>query len=170
MPRPSKTTTDMEETAPLVRDLKLFGLFDTVPIRQAYRLAFLTNFYRAPLLRRIEQEHGLTRPEWTILICLSHQDGLNPRDICDFTEQPRNNVSRGAALLEAKGLITRSPDPEDARRALLHLTETGRALYARLMPLFQAREAEMLAVLSPEERAQLDHLLTRLTAELPVWR
>jgi len=155
---------------PTAQSLKLFGLFETVPIRQAYRMAFIVNFYRGPLLRWIEQEFGLSRPEWTILICLMHQDGLNPRDICDFTEQPRNNVSRGAALLESKSLITRGPDPADARRSLLHLTDEGRALHDRIMPIFTAREAQMLSVLSADEQAQLDAILTRLTENLPIWR
>jgi DNA-binding MarR family transcriptional regulator len=148
--------------------LDLIGLLDEIPIGIAYKIAFITNFYREPLLRQIELSHGLTRPEWTILICLSYRDRLNPRDICAFTEQPRNNISRGAALLAGKGLITQEADPADARRAVLCLSPAGRAVYDEVMPLFVARERDYLSCLEPAERIELDRLLDRVARHLSV--
>jgi DNA-binding MarR family transcriptional regulator len=152
------------------QDLRLIGLLDAIPIRLAYKTAFITNFYREPLLQEIELTHGLSRPEWTILICLAYQDGLNPKDICAFTEQPRNNVSRGANMLESKGLITRDPDPQDARRAVLCLTPEGAQLYARIMPAFLEREKLVFSVLDVSERRTLDRLLTKVAQAMPVER
>jgi len=148
--------------------LRLIGLIDTVAIPTAYKLAFITNFYREPLLRRIERDHGLTRPEWTILICLAYSSPLNPRDITTFTEQPRNNISRGTALLASKGLISQEPDPDDARRALLSLTPAGRALHDAVMALFVERETDVLVCLDDAERCDLDRLLTKVALNLPL--
>ena len=78
-------------------------------------------------------------------------------------------VSRAVIVLEKKALIRRQTDPRDSRRQLLFLTEAGRALYARYIPVLQAREAAMLACLSAAERRQLDGLLDKLAAHVPAW-
>ena len=121
------------------RRLKLLGILDGVPIPIGYRVAFLTAFYREPLLRRMEREHGIIRPEWTVLVCLAYRDGLNARDVAEITEQPSNTVSRGVASLVAKGLVARRPDPADARRGLLqHLLPEGRRVHDAVMATFVA--------------------------------
>jgi hypothetical protein len=51
-----------------------------------------------------------------------------------------------------------------------HLTEAGRALHGRVMPLFEAREREVLACLDADEQVVLDRLLTRLPLAVPVER
>lgn len=149
--------------------MKLLDIIDNTPIRFGYRIAFLTNFFREPLLRRMEQEFDIIRPEWTVLICLAYRDNLNPRDICEITEQPRNTVSRAAAALVAKGLISSRTDPKDARRTILTLSPQGRSLYEAIMPMFVEGEKQMLACLSPAEQETLDGLLDKLSRAVPDW-
>ena len=109
--------------------MKLIDIVAAVPIRFAYRMAFLTNFYREPLLRQMEKTHGIIRPEWTVLICLAFRDGLNPRDICEITEQPRNTISRATAALVAKGMITRTHSP--VRGSVTHRRSSGSSVQKR---------------------------------------
>ncbi len=149
--------------------MKLIDIVDKTPIRFAYRISFLTNFYRAPVLRRIEQQYGLIRPEWTVLICLAFHDGLNPRDICEITEQPSNTVSRGAASLVTKGLIINEPDPSDARKRCLFITEQGRVTYDGAMAICVEAEKAMIACLDDSELQTLDHLLTKMARAVPDW-
>ena len=59
------------------------------PIPFFFRIVYLSNNYRDPLLRTIEHEYGLTRPEFSILICLHMRDGLSAIDICGVTAQPQ---------------------------------------------------------------------------------
>ena len=149
--------------------MKLIDIIDNTPIRFAYRIAFLTNFYRAPVLRKIEQEYGLIRPEWTVLICLAFRDGLNPRDICEITEQPSNTVSRGSASLVAKGLITNEPDPEDARKRCIVITPRGREMYEKAMAICVEAEGSMIACLDDDEVKTLDRLLNKMARAVPDW-
>lgn len=151
------------------RTMKLIDIIGGVPIPFSYRMAFITNFYREPLLRRMEQEYGIIRPEWTVLICLSFRDGLNPRDICEITEQPRNTISRAVAALVGKGLVSRDEDLNDARRKLLHITDRGRQLYEAIMPMFVERERRMLEHLDDAERRQLGQILEKLCRAAPAW-
>ena len=150
--------------------MDLIDILDAVPIPIAYRIAFITNFYREPLLRRIEREHGVIRPEWTVLICLVYRDGICARDICAITEQPSNTVSRAVASLEAKGLVRSRPDRSDGRRRNLSLTDAGRALHDRLMEPFVQAEAQMTASLTPAEKTQLVHLLDKIARDTPRWQ
>lgn len=149
--------------------MKLIEIINNTPIRFGYRIAFLTNFYREPLIRKIEKEFGIIRPEWTVLICLMFRDNLNSRDICEITEQPSNTVSRGVSSLVKKGLIRTEPDSIDARRTVLYITAKGKLLYERIMPMFVERESKLLASLSEDEIQQLDGLLDKLSRDVPNW-
>ncbi|MFC3229897.1 MarR family winged helix-turn-helix transcriptional regulator [Marinibaculum pumilum] len=143
-------------------------IFDRTVMPLTYRLGYLVNYYREPLMRDIEGRFGLIRPEWTVLLCLSAQQGLTASDICDMTGHLRAAVSRGVGLLEKKGLIERVGDESDGRRLRLFLTGRGREVFARIEPLLQAREDALLARLSAAERErlrrQLDHLCERVRA------
>lgn len=149
--------------------MKLIDILDATAIPVAYRIAFLTNFWREPLLRRMEREHGLIRPELTVLMCLSFRSDLNARDICEITEQPSNTVSRAVTSLVAKGMITREHDAVDTRRRVLNITPAGRALHDRIMAMFVEAERALLAPLSADEVDQLTTLLDRLARAAPDW-
>lgn len=149
--------------------MKLLGIIDGTRFPLLYKVAFITNFLREPLLRRMEKEFGLIRPEWTVLICLEFQDNLNSVDICEITEQPSNTVSRAVSSLERKGLISRSVDPEDARRALLSLTKAGKQLHDQVGQIFVDAEAVAFAGLSESEAAELERLLAKVCADVPRW-
>ena len=150
--------------------MKLIDILDATRIPVAYRLAFLTNFWREPLLRWMERETGLIRPELTVLICLSFQNDLNARDICEITEQPSNTVSRAVTSLTDKGLITRVRDNVDTRRRVLNITPEGQEVHDRLMARFSEAEQDMLQVLTPQEVETLTGLLDKLARDVTRWR
>lgn len=145
------------------------AIIDGTAIPTAFKIGYVLNFYREPSFRMIEAEFGLTRPEIVILIFLTVRDGATASEFCEFSGHLKASVSRAAILLDKKGLIRREPDPADSRRQLLWLTDQGRALYGRYIPLLMAREAAMLACLSGTERQQLGALLDKLAAHVPDW-
>lgn len=149
--------------------LKLIDILDATPIPVAYRMAFIINFYREPLIRRMERDTGLIRPELTVLICLSFRSALNARDICEITEQPSNTVSRAVASLVGKGFVTSARDAVDTRRNVLAITEAGQAVHDRVMATFEAAECAMLETLEPEEVATLTRLLDKLARDVDRW-
>ena len=64
--------------------------------------------------------------------------------------------------LEAAGLSVRKRDPNDRRRHLVEVTESGKAAVERAEKAREGLEEEILAALSPEERATLKRLLRRV--------
>ena len=149
--------------------LELKTILDGTSIPTAYKVGYVSNFYREPSFRLIEWRLGLTRPEILTLIFLEYRDGITAAEICTFSGHLMPNISRAAIALERKGLIARVPDEADQRRQLLFITEAGRRMHGRFMPMLEAREHAMIACLSPREKAQLDRLLTKLANHVANW-
>lgn len=59
-------------------------------------------------------------------------------------------------------LVRRAPDPADRRRNIISLTSDGERRLRRLQKQLAKSQEALLEPLSPEERAQLSQLLTRL--------
>lgn len=64
------------------------------------------------------------------------------------------------------GLITKTPDPEDARSMLVQLTVTGLELIDKAMDIQAACERRLVHTLSLEEKSQLAFLLKNLNQEV----
>jgi MarR family transcriptional regulator, lower aerobic nicotinate degradation pathway regulator len=68
--------------------------------------------------------------------------------------------------LEDKGLITRRRDPDDRRRHIVEITETGVGRLADVGVVVADVEERLVAALDDEQRAQLHELLTTIAASL----
>ena len=144
-------------------------LFADAPLAAIWRLSFLSNFFTGPLYARLQAEHGLGRPGFVVLYCLSERDGLMARDVVRASGLPKNSVSRAVTDLIAKGLVVAVEDGGDRRAKRLRLTERGAALMAKLMPAFAARQADLIAPLTAAEREALHDLLSKMARHLPDW-
>ena len=149
--------------------MKLIDIVASTRIPVGYRISFLTNFWREPLLKRMERKYGIIRPELTVLICLNFRDGLHARDICEITEQPSNTVSRAVTSLELAGRLVRRQDPDDNRRMILSLTTDGQALHDSIMKEFARAEKALIGTLTEKESAVLTALLDRLARDVDNW-
>jgi DNA-binding MarR family transcriptional regulator len=67
----------------------------------------------------------------------------------------------GVDQLEARGLVHRTPHPDDNRRKLVHLTDAGRDA-AQLAHTILNEPPPALTNLDPDDLARLDEILTRL--------
>lgn len=150
--------------------MKLIDILDATPFPIGYRLAFLTNFWREPILRQMEKEFGIIRPELTVLMSLSFRRDVYARDICEVTEQPSNTVSRAVASLEKKHLITRTKDSVDTRRQVLNITPKGQQIHDQIIGMFETAERTMMGELEAHEQAQLLGLLDKLARRVPAWK
>ncbi len=157
-----------ETLAQLFGPLSLTMLNDT-ELSPVWRVSFVANFFTGPIYAEVMDRFGLSRPDFVILFSLSHQDGLVARDICRVTGLPKNSISRAVTELEAKHLIGRNTDVSDKRVKPLHLTDAGRTLLAKIVPLFADRQAAMFAPLTSEEVEEFDRLIGKITFAMPSW-
>lgn len=141
-------------------------LLNEGPVKFAYRISVMRNWYVIPGYREIERNHGLTEPEVSAIFCLGHQQGLRAQDVSNITARPRNSVSRAVRLLIEKKLITRATDDGDRRQKALYLTPSGKRLFKSIVQLYRRREQEMLAPLDVKERALMDAMLRKVVNRL----
>jgi DNA-binding MarR family transcriptional regulator len=73
------------------------------------------------------------------------------------------------AALEERGLVSRRPDPGDGRRAVMTVTDAGRAVIADRRSVSVRRLAAAIEAFTPDERQRLGEalpLLDRLAERL----
>lgn len=129
-----------------------------------YRLSILSNTVSGAIAAIYEEQHGLSVAEWRIMAILGMERSarLTQKDLCTRTRMDKVQVSRAVKRLLEAGHLRRETDTEDRRRAHLHLTESGRAIYDDVAPATLAWERALLDRLSDAEVAILDTVIARL--------
>lgn len=126
-----------------------------------YQLAVVSSRISREFAERYKAEFGLSIPEWRVLAHLAQSDAVSVREIHARVDMDKSKVSRAAARLETSGLIEKRENAEDRRLLDMRLTRKGRELIARIMPIADTYQAEIIAhlgALSPEFRAGLQKL------------
>lgn len=122
----------------------------------------VTSGHISDALSKVYSSHGLSVPEWRILIHLHNQDGLTPTELGVRTYMDKARVSRALAQMDHKKLVTRIIDPHDKRVAHIHLTETGQSLFDTVEPEVVAWDKRLRQFLADGQYEQLLETLRRL--------
>ena len=109
---------------------------------------------------------GLTHPQFRVLVFLHHQGGANLSELSDHTGLTLPTMSKMVDGLVRKNLLTRSAAEGDRRRVVLKLTEAGEEAFMKVRTRVEARMAQRLSVLSPEDRQQVADAMTALRQAL----
>jgi DNA-binding MarR family transcriptional regulator len=113
--------------------------------------------------------HGVETWEFDVLAALRRSGRpyqLSPGQLVAQTMVTSGTMTNRIDRLQARGLVTRRPDPTDGRGVIVGLTEHGRELVdASLADLLDVERA-MLAGLDPAARERLTALLRDLLSPL----
>lgn len=90
--------------------------------------------------------------QFPILLELWQKDGLSQQELVERADLKQATIANTLARMERDGLITREPNPEDARSRLIMLTEHARALQSSSTEIAKAINQESLADLSADEQ------------------
>lgn len=129
-----------------------------------YRLAVAAETVSRALAAVYNARFDLTRDEWRVLAWLAEDRAVTATELGVRSTLDKMQVSRALARMERDGLVERTPDPEDRRNLLVRLKAPGRALYKKVVPMAQAREAFLLDALDAGEREVFDRALAKLQA------
>ncbi len=111
--------------------------------------------------------HGVTLGEFDVLAALRRGGTgavLTPTTLARVAMVSPAGMTNRLNRLEAAGLISRRPDPDDRRGSLVSLTPEGWAVADRAVEDLVAAENEMFAVLSDADRRRFDRTLDTLIA------
>jgi DNA-binding MarR family transcriptional regulator len=125
----------------------------------------LANLLRQEL-RRAGAEYGLQPVQLDALHYLSVCNRLSntPQGVAEYLGLTKGTVSQSLKVLEARGLISRAPDPDDGRLVHLSLTPAGDQALAQTVPVASLRAA--VAGWPDTERKRVEHSLETLLARL----
>ncbi len=148
----------MSDDAPTLRD------------RHAERMAFTTWIRLARIYQRMHRlattefaGQGMSVAQFDLLAQLGIAEGISQQELADRLLVTKGNISQLVARMEQRGLIYRC---QEGRSNALFLTDTGKDLFATVIPEHERRLAARFAALDPGERRQLLHLLRKLDRSL----
>jgi DNA-binding MarR family transcriptional regulator len=127
-----------------------------------YRLSIASNAVSDVIAGAYRALFGLNVPEWRLITVLAERGAATQFGLGSATRMDKVTVSRAAIALVDRGLVKRSPNPDDKRSHLLTLTSQGRALYDQVAPKALALEDTILSGFKPAEVATLLGMLQRL--------
>ncbi len=111
------------------------------------------------LLEDIAATHGITALQYTSLTVLERHPGITAAELARNSFVRPQSMAQMLDGLEARGLVSREPDPSSRRQYLLMLTEPGQRLLDGMREPVSRLEELMVAGWSPEQRAQFAELL-----------
>ncbi|WP_433159317.1 MarR family winged helix-turn-helix transcriptional regulator [Kribbella sp. CA-247076] len=141
---------------------------DTGPQGVIGRLHRIANHLTGEL-NLVYAKFGLTEGEFDVLAALRRAGTpyeRAPGEIALHTMVTTGAVTKRVDRLERAGLVERRRSDADGRGRVVRLTPAGRRLFDRAFTAHMANERRLLEALTPDEAAQLQHLLTTWLAVL----
>jgi MarR family transcriptional regulator, 2-MHQ and catechol-resistance regulon repressor len=86
--------------------------------------------YSAPDLKAM----GLTMTQFDVIATLGNQPPMACKELGEKTLVTKGTLTGVLERLEAKGILERKTNPEDARSQMIGLTEDGQLLFEKVFP------------------------------------
>ena len=128
----------------------------------SHRLLVLSNTLALAASRYYPRRFGVRLAEWRVIDALHAGRSISANEISRWLRTDKAWVGRSVERLIAAGYARRRPDPEHGRRLLLKLTVKGERTYAAIAAAARRRHENLLAALTPDERAVFEAALTKL--------
>lgn len=128
-------------------------------IRRLVRLLRLTD-------RAAQSELGLSGAQLFVLHELGKTPALSLSELAERTRTDQSSVSVVVSRLVEGGYVTRDRDARDARRLVLNLTKSGRAVAEKSPPVAQEKIIEALDHIPSAERRRFADTFARIIEEM----
>ena len=136
----------------------LLKLEDFLP----HRLNVLSSLV-SQALTRVYGHHGISIPEWRVLVTLGENGVMTGKAIGAHTHMHKTKVSRAVAQLEERKFVTRRPNRADLRESFLALAPAGRSIYEELAPSALEFMDRLFEVVPVADRPAFDRAMKELT-------
>jgi DNA-binding MarR family transcriptional regulator len=141
--------------------------FRTAPSRLRSMPSWLLNQVALPAQRIVADVLGgvgARRPHYAVLAALEEFGPASQAALGRRCGIDRSDMVALVNELAATGRLERTRDPDDRRRNVIAITDAGREFLSDLGRLLQDAQNDLLAPLSPRERAELARLLEVILA------
>jgi DNA-binding MarR family transcriptional regulator len=121
------------------------------------------------IARDLHRDSGLSEADYDVLSTLSEKPGATwrARDLATRLLWSTSRLAHHVGRMEQRGLVARQPCADDARGALISLTEPGRTILGQAAPLHVAAvRRHLIGLLTAEEVAVLDTIAGKVIGHL----
>jgi DNA-binding MarR family transcriptional regulator len=131
-------------------------------------LVLATRLSRVAYRRATEELLGMRLKQFSALAYLRQSPGVSQRQLGDAMLLDANNCVLLLNDIEDAGWAERRRDPDDRRRHVVEITDSGRDALERAEQALDDLEEDVLDGLTAGERATLRELLAKALAGVPV--
>ena len=136
----------------------------------SYRLHLVANLLSRGAELRYRREFGVSLWEWrTIALLGAATEPLSLNHLAHAAGIHKSQMSRVVSGLAKRRIVSREPDPGDARGVRLALSRSGRRLYDGLISAAAERDAAFRGCLSEREKQVFDRALGKLATQARVF-
>lgn len=128
-----------------------------------------TETLRAILEGRLQNESSLSSADYRVLLALSeaNQRTLRSSELAELIGWQRSRLSHHLGRMEKRGLVHRSPCPDDVHGIDVRLTDLGAESFRHgSVPHLRDVHELFVEALSPEQLTQVDEVTTALRRHL----
>jgi DNA-binding MarR family transcriptional regulator len=121
----------------------------------------MSSLLPAQLNRQLQQDSGLTLPEYEVLVQLSEAplQRLRPFQICEALNWEQSRLSHQLSRMQRRGLLTREECEADGRGALVVLTAAGADAIGSAAPGHVTAVRQLIFDrMSDDQRATFEHV------------
>ncbi|MBT1678988.1 MarR family winged helix-turn-helix transcriptional regulator [Curtobacterium aurantiacum] len=141
------------------------------PTQLAAYFAFteVSSLVRPAVEKQLREAGELSYVQFQLLARLGDAPGghQSMTDLADGVVYSRSGLTYQAQLLEQRGLITRSPSPDDERSTIVAITTSGRDVLAAVFPgHIETIHGLLFAPITDDDASHLARILQRVSARL----
>jgi DNA-binding MarR family transcriptional regulator len=138
---------------------------DAASVPAKHGIIRLINRVRVEMIDALDRElskYDISAPQLIVLAYVANKEADSAAALCKSISYDPGAMTRMIDRLQEKGLLRRTPNPEDRRATNLELTAAGSALYPQLLAAKETVQAQFLRGFSKNEVHVLDSLLNRM--------
>lgn len=142
----------------------------------AFHLMSLAALAKHAIMNKHLEPWGLSMPEWRLLTTVAQHSPIRFARIATLTAMDKAQVSRALRTAQGKGFVqtaimpaerrTSANGPAVAGRVMVTITQAGREIHDKVMPLAQRDQLKLIELMTVEERQMLLNLAQRLFTAL----
>ncbi|MEM6311760.1 MAG: MarR family winged helix-turn-helix transcriptional regulator [Pseudomonadota bacterium] len=135
-----------------------------LPLRRfvTYRISRVQAKLNAQASRILQETSGITLSQWRVIALVGAVGQTQSSKLSKEAALDKSLLSRNLKTLIEQGVMASRTDAEDHRVQILSLTDKGRAIFEKTLPVTRARQTQLREGLTDEDlkvfHKVLDHL------------
>jgi DNA-binding MarR family transcriptional regulator len=131
-----------------------------------YRLHVLNKLSERGISDRYQARLDVSLPEARVIASVGSFGPFSVMELAKHANLDKSQASRAAEALIKRGLVQRTASLDDGRVVIISLTDKGRALYRKVMPIARKWNADLFGCLDEDEKAALSRALDKVISSV----